>query len=91
MTDTQRIELTVLGQKLTIRSAESREYLQSLVRHLEGRVAALRSSGVKDPQTALVLAALEIVDDLFRARAADGDLGQRLDALLTLLDRATPR
>jgi cell division protein ZapA (FtsZ GTPase activity inhibitor) len=85
-----RIELTILGQKLTIRSAESPEYLEKLVSHLEARVAALRQSGVKDPQTALMLAALEITDELFRTRDAEGDLGQRLGALVTLLDRATP-
>ena len=43
---------------------------------------------------ALALAALDITDELFRARGdkgrAEGDLGARLGALATLLERATP-
>lgn len=90
----RRVELTLLGQTVTVRTTASAEYLQSLVRYVEARVAELRATGVKEPGTALGLAALDIADELFRARddhaRRDDGLEARLGALIVLLDRATP-
>jgi cell division protein ZapA (FtsZ GTPase activity inhibitor) len=95
MADAQRVELTFLGAKLTVRTEASPEYLESLVRHLEGAVTQLRRSGVRDDSTALMLAALDITDELFREREdkqkTEGDVGARLGALVTLLEQATPK
>jgi cell division protein ZapA (FtsZ GTPase activity inhibitor) len=89
-----RVELTLLGQALTVRTEASEEYLRSLVAYLEERVATIRKSGIPDSTKALLLAALDITDELFRAREdreKSGELGARLGALVTLLERATPR
>jgi cell division protein ZapA len=90
-----RVELTLLGQTLTVRTEASDDYVRSLARYLEARVETLRTSGVHDPTKALLLAALDITDELFRAREdkdkAAGDVGARLGALLTLLEQATPK
>jgi cell division protein ZapA (FtsZ GTPase activity inhibitor) len=95
MADAKRVELTFLGTKLTVRTEESPEYLQSLVRYLEEAVARLRRSGVRDDSTALMLAALDVTDELFREREdkqkAEGDVGARLNALVTLLEQADPK
>ena len=95
MADAKRVELTFLGAKLTVRTEASPEYLQSLVRHLEAAVGQLRRSGVRDDSTALMLAALDVTDELFREREdkqrSEGDVGARLGALVTLLERATPK
>lgn len=91
---TDRVELTVLGQALTLRSPESPDYLRALAAYLEDRVRAVQRGGVRDPARALILAALDIADELFRAREeqarAAGDVQARLGALLSLLERATP-
>jgi len=90
-----RVELTLLGQTLTVRTEADPEYVRTLARYLEERVAALAKSGVKEPMAALTLAALDITDELFRAREdkdkTAGDVGARLGALLTLLEQATPK
>src|SRR5262249_59867390 len=90
-----RGELTLLGQTLTVRREASEGYVRTLARYLEPRVATLRESGVQDPAKALLLAALDIPDELFRAREdkdkTAGDVGARLGALLTLLEQATPK
>jgi len=95
MTEPRRIELNLLGQTLTIRSEASPEYLRTLAKYLEERVTSLKRSGVKDPMTALALAALDITDELFRARddktRDEGDVGARLGALVTLLEKVAPR
>jgi cell division protein ZapA (FtsZ GTPase activity inhibitor) len=91
MAEPQRVELTFLGTKLTVRTEASAEYLQTLVRHLENAVAELRRAGVRDDVTALMLAALDLADELFREREdkqrAEGDVRARLGALVSLLEQ----
>jgi cell division protein ZapA (FtsZ GTPase activity inhibitor) len=94
MTDPARVELTLLGQTLTLRSEAEPDYLRSLATSVEERVAALQKSGVRDVFKALILAALEMADDLHRARDEStkdaGDVAARLGVLVELLDRVAP-
>jgi cell division protein ZapA (FtsZ GTPase activity inhibitor) len=87
-----RLELTLLGQTLALRTEAAPEYVRALARYLEARVEARRQGGVQDPTKALLLAALDITDELFHAREAErrgrGDLGARLAALASLLEAA---
>jgi cell division protein ZapA (FtsZ GTPase activity inhibitor) len=89
-----RVELSLLGQTLTVRTEAEPEYIRRLAAYLEERVQELRSAGVKDPLASLTLAALDITDELFRAREdrtrLDGDVDIRLSALVEILDRVTP-
>jgi len=89
-----RVELSLLGQALTVRTEAPPEYVRQLARYLEDRVGELTSSGIKDPMAALTLAALDITDELFRAREdrakQDGDVNTRLSALVQILDRLAP-
>ena len=95
MSDPARVELTVLGTTLTIRTEAAPDYLRSLAKYLEGRVATIRKGGVRDATTALTMAALDITDELFRARDdvshREGDVSERLGALVTLLGQVTPK
>ena len=90
MSEAARVELTILGHALTVRSEASADYLRSLAAFLEERVASLRTGGVRDADTALILAALDIADELFRARddvtRREGDVSARLGALVSLLE-----
>ena len=89
-----RVEITVLGQTLTVRTEAPPEYLRQLAAYLEERVSAITRSGMKDPLSAMTMAALDITDELFRAREdqnrQDGDVGQRIGALVEMLDRIAP-
>jgi cell division protein ZapA (FtsZ GTPase activity inhibitor) len=94
MSDPARFELTLLGQTLTVRSEADPAYLRTLAAFVEERVGALQRGGVRDPYKALILAALEIADELHRARDAKtenaGEVEARLGALVQLLDRIAP-
>ena len=85
-----RVELTLLGQALTVRTDADPEYVRTLARHLEARVAMVGKSGVTEPMAALTLAALDIIDELFQARQdherQDGDVRARLGALVQMLE-----
>ncbi len=95
MSEPKRVEFQLLGQTLTIRTAESADYIRALAKYIDERVTALKRSGVKDPLTALSLAALDITDELFKAREDqsqdEGDVGKRLSALVAMLEKATPK
>jgi len=86
-----RVELSLLGQTLTVRTEASPEYVRQLAAYLEDRVAELSRGGIKDTLAALTLAALDITDELFRAREdrarQDGDVNTRLGALVEMLER----
>jgi len=95
LSEAVRVELTLLGTTLTVRTEATADYIKSLAKYLEERVATIRKGGVRDAQTALLLAALDITDELFRAREdvsrRDGDVSARLGALVTLLEGVTPK
>ena len=95
MSESRRVEFQLFGQTLTIRTAESPDYIHALAKYIDERVTALKRSGVKDPMMALSLAALDITDELFKAREDasqdEGDVGKRLSALVAMLDKATPK
>lgn len=95
MSEGRRVEVTLLGQTLALRTEAAPDYVRSLARYLEDRVATLQRAGVKDPTKALALAALDITDELFRARDErqrdEGDVRDRMKVLVALLDRVTPR
>ena len=95
MSELRRIELTLLGQALTLRTEAAPDYVRSLGRYLESRVETIRKSGVQDSSRAVLLAALDITDELFRAREERerqaGDVGTRLGVLVSLLERATSK
>lgn len=90
MAEAGRVELTLLGQTLTVRTEAAPEHIRALADYLEDRVGILRKSGVRDPLAALTLAALDITDELFRLREDhsidERDVGTRLGALVSLLD-----
>ncbi|HEV8585299.1 MAG TPA: cell division protein ZapA [Methylomirabilota bacterium] len=89
-----RVELTLLGQTLNLKSEADPAYLKTLAAFVEKRVAALQRSGVRDQTRALLLAALEIADELHRARedhTKDArDVDARLGALVEILDGMVP-
>lgn len=90
MDERPRVELTLLGQKLSLRSEASPEYLRALAAFVEERVADLQRGGVRDPLKALSLVALDMADELQRAReelsGGEGEVSARLRAVIARLD-----
>jgi hypothetical protein len=90
MAEATRMELTLLGQKLSLRSEASAEYLRTLAAFVEERVSALQRGGVRDPLKALSLVALDMADELHRLREErlddEGQVNTRLRAVIARLD-----
>ena len=92
MSKTNRVEFELLGQKYTIRSDATPEYVRRLVSHLEKTIKQIQAGGgPQDPQKLAVLAAFYIADELFRSRDAgrqtEGAAAGRVGALLELLEK----
>jgi cell division protein ZapA (FtsZ GTPase activity inhibitor) len=89
-----RVELTVLGEALSIRTSESPEYVRSLAALVEARAKALGAE-TRSLTSVLILTALDITDELFRTRdersRLDGAVGARLGALVSALERASEK
>lgn len=91
MAELNRVEVEILGQKYTIRSASEAGYVRELAAYLEKRVSEIRGGGTgQDATRLLALAALYITDELFRLRderrEADRAASARVGALRELLD-----
>ena len=90
MAEATRVEVTLLGQTLSLRSEASAEYLHALAAFVEERVAVLQRGGVRDPLKALSLAALDMADELHRARedrtGEEDEVSRRLRAVIARLD-----
>ena len=93
MSEPTRVEISLLGQTLTVRTEASADYVRSLAKYLEDRVTTMKRGGIRDGNAALILAALDIADELFRARddvsRREGDVSARIGALVTLLEGVT--
>jgi cell division protein ZapA (FtsZ GTPase activity inhibitor) len=91
MTEPTRVELTVLGEKLSIRTSAAPDYLQSLAAFVEERARALGAE-TRSLTSALLLTVLDITDELFRTRdeqsRQEGDVDARLRAVVNELQRA---
>jgi cell division protein ZapA len=93
MTDPVRvITVDVHGHRYPIRSTLDPEYVAELAKYVDARVRAVADSTPSgDSMRVLILAALNIADELFRCRdatqARDGQLAERAGELERLLDR----
>jgi cell division protein ZapA len=93
MTEAGRvISVEIQGQRYPVRSTLDPEYVVRLATYVDERMrAAADSTPSGDTVRVLVLAALNIADELFRSRdanqARDGQLAERAGELERLLDR----
>ena len=95
MSDAQRVEVEILGQKYTIKSEADPKYVRDLAAYVEKRVKSVEGQmRGQDPIKALALAGLYIADELFQAREDlskyEGDLPKRIGVMVDLLDALVP-
>lgn len=95
MAEPRRVDIEILGQRYAIRSEAPPDHVRQLVSYVEKRVKEIRGDAPgQDPTKILVLAALDITDELFRLRDEQGkgdiDVTARLGALIKLLDAVVP-
>ena len=93
MADPQVVYIEVHGQRYPIRTSLDTRYVMELAAFVEQRIRlAAESAPSSDAVGLAILAALNIADEYFRARAevqnADPDLASRAEALERIVDQA---
>jgi len=97
--ETVRVEM--LGASFTIQTDESKDYVESLIAYLRSKVETVKSTAkVDDPLKVSILAALFLVDELYRERLdasarstaePDVDLGTVAERLISRIDASLSR
>jgi len=76
VSDTSRtaVRVTIFGEEYALRSETGEDYTRACAEHVDERVNSVHVSGhVAEPHKAAILAAMQITDELFQARAARDD------------------
>ena len=85
------VKVTIVGQELTIRSDATPEHTREVATYVDKTIRAIMNSGaVVESNRAAILAALQITDELFRARNAQHELNASMDALSAEVRRWLP-
>ena len=91
--DTSLVSVTIFGQTYSLRADEDGGYVEELARYMDTKMSTLaESTGTADPLRVAVLAALNVVDELFKLREQQRSAEEQVDAtareLLTAIDES---
>jgi len=91
MTEFNPVKVTVAGEEVTIRSEQPAEHSLSVARHVDESIRRIQEqSPMVEVGKAAILAALQIADELFRARF-DADRGtEQLEQTMEEIRRMLP-
>ncbi|HEX6966106.1 MAG TPA: cell division protein ZapA [Gemmatimonadaceae bacterium] len=91
MTRKSVVRVTIVGEEYTIRSDATAEHTQAVAAYVDRAIRQVLDSGmVVESHRAAILAALEITDQLFQARAAHVELAEALQGLSAEVKRMLP-
>jgi len=85
------VKVTIVGQELTIRSDATPEHTRQVAAYVDKTIRSILDSGaVVESSRAAVLAALQITDELFRARESQRALDESMHGLSAEIRRWLP-
>ncbi|HEU4643809.1 MAG TPA: cell division protein ZapA [Gemmatimonadaceae bacterium] len=91
MSKKSTVKVTIVGEEYTIRSDESAEHTRAVARYVDETIRSLMNSGaVVESHRAAILAALQITDELFKAREAPREMAERLHSIAADVRRMLP-
>lgn len=91
MSKVQSLKLEVQGESYTIRSDAPPEHMRHVAQYVDKAIAKVRAGAPSlDPQRAAVLAAMQMADELLRARQDSGELAADMKALADEVRRLLP-
>jgi hypothetical protein len=88
----RQLRIDVLGTSFVIQSDESAEYLNRLTAHVRAKIEEVKGRYTfADPLTVAVLAALNIADELFKARDGREPSGGPDEEIATVAEKLISR
>lgn len=85
------VKVVIVGEEYTIRSDASPEHTRAVAQYVDQAIKrVLHSAPVVESHKAAILAALQITDELFRARESAQSVDEAMDALSSEIRRWLP-
>ena len=85
------VKVTIVGQELTIRSDATPEHTREVAAYVDKTIRSIMSSGaIVESNRAAIFAALQITDELFRARNTQRALDESIESLSSEVRRWLP-
>ena len=85
------VKVTIVGQELTIRSDATPEHTREVAAYVDKTIRSIMNSGaIVESNRAAILAALQITDELFRARNTQRALDESIESLSSEVRRWLP-
>ena len=85
------VKVSIVGQEFTIRSDATPEHTREVAAYVDRTIRSIMQSGaVVESSKAAILAALQITDELFRARSSQQALDESMEALSSEVRRWLP-
>jgi cell division protein ZapA len=85
------VKVTIVGEEYTIRSDASPEHTKAVAQYVDHAIKrVLHTTPVVETHKAAILAALQLTDELFRARGAHESVEQAMDSLSTEIRKWLP-
>ena len=85
------VKVSIVGQEFTIRSDATPEHTREVAAYVDKTIRGIMQSGaVVESSKAAILAALQITDELFRARSSQRALDESMQALSSEVRRWLP-
>ncbi len=91
--DSSLVSVVIMGQTYKVRAEEDVAYIEELARFVDTKMRTIAdATGTSESLKVAILAALNIADELFKAeereRLSDGDLADRVDELVKILEKS---
>lgn len=88
---THSTRVRIVGEEYTIRSDVPPEVTRAIAEHVDAAIRkVLENPAITDPGKAAILAAMSITDELFKERAKQTDVAERMRSLSGELRRWLP-
>ena len=88
MTEKNKIRFTINGKTYTLLHDEPEEYMHRIEHYLNTKVAAASKSGIQlGEQTAIVMASISIIDELFKTQKNFNTLKNEIKRMMDEYDR----
>jgi cell division protein ZapA len=85
------VKVTIVGEEYTIRSDEDAEHTRAVAKYVDEAIRGVMNAGATvESHKAAILAALEITDELFKARDGQAELADRMHGISSELRRLLP-
>jgi cell division protein ZapA len=85
------VRVQIFGEEYPLRTDADPQHTKDVAAYVDQAIRAVVEAGaVVEPHKAAILAALQITDELFKARAADVATAERINALASEMRRWLP-